>query len=336
MHQLLRITLDLFGVNSPQAPVKPGLPVPKKRAKRGLTDPALTPASVPTSVQEPDFFLVADGLASSEHAAALVPQFRHPQANRELRLGHALVAYELKRSQRRTIGFSVGPDGLAVRAPRWVTLKEIDLALATKGTWILRKLQEMSERHRRLAQQQIEWCDGAILPFLGELVRLQLDPTHRFEGAGAELAAFEMPLGAPEPGHNGATPVKVLRLSLPLQASAAQIRDAVQAWLMRQAREVFQQRLNHFGPLLGVQWTRLSLSNAGTRWGSARVDGSIRLNWRLIHMRPSVIDYVVAHELSHLRVMDHSPRFWDTVRSVVPDFADLRAQLKSEPTPHWG
>ena len=118
-------------------------------------------------------------------------------------------------------------------------------------------------------------------------------------------------------------------------ASAEQIRDVVQAWLMRQARRVFQERLDHFAPLLGVQWSKLTLSNAGKRWGSARIDGSIRLNWRLIHMRLSVIDYVVVHELSHLRVMDHSPLFWDTVRSVVPDYAALREQLKNEPTPHW-
>jgi hypothetical protein len=84
---------------------------------------------------------------------------------------------------------------------------------------------------------------------------------------------------------------------------------------------------------LGVQWKKMSLSNAGTRWGSAKADGSIRLNWRLIHMPVSVVDYVVAHELSHLRVMDHSPRFWDTVRSVVPDYAALRKQLKEEATP---
>jgi hypothetical protein len=126
-----------------------------------------------------------------------------------------------------------------------------------------------------------------------------------------------------------------LRLSLPHSASAEQIRDVVQAWLMRQARRVFQERLDHFAPMLGVQWNKLTLSNAGKRWGSARIDGSIRLNWRLIHMRLSVIDYVVVHELSHLRVMDHSPRFWDTVRSVVPDYAALRDQLKNEPTPHW-
>ena len=85
--------------------------------------------------------------------------------------------------------------------------------------------------------------------------------------------------------------------------------------------------------MLGVQWKKLGLSNAGTRWGSAKADGSIRLNSRLIHLRMSVIDYVVAHELSHLRVMDHSPRFWDTVRSVVPDYAELRHQLKNEASP---
>jgi predicted metal-dependent hydrolase len=104
---------------------------------------------------------------------------------------------------------------------------------------------------------------------------------------------------------------------------------------MRQAKELFAQRLDHFAALLGVRWKRLSLSNAGTRWGSAGSDGSIRLNWRLIHFRPAVIDYVVAHELSHLRVMDHSPRFWDTVRTVVPDYAVLRGQLKDDGLPKW-
>jgi len=84
-----------------------------------------------------------------------------------------------------------------------------------------------------------------------------------------------------------------------------------------------------------VRWKKLSLSNAGTRWGSASADGSIRLNWRLVHFRMPVIDYVVAHELSHLRVMDHSPRFWDTVESVMPDYGTLRVELKRQPVPNW-
>jgi len=126
-----------------------------------------------------------------------------------------------------------------------------------------------------------------------------------------------------------------LHVGLPHHASAEQIRDAVQAWLMRQAKRIFVERLNHFAPQLGVQWRKLSLSSAGTRWGSASADGSIRLNWRLVHFRQSVIDYVVVHELSHLRVMDHSPRFWDTVRTIVPDYAELRGQLKDEAIPRW-
>ena len=77
------------------------------------------------------------------------------------------------------------------------------------------------------------------------------------------------------------------------------------------------------------------MSSANTRWGSAKADGSIRLNWRLLHYRPAIIDYVVAHELAHLRVMDHSPRFWDTVATVVPDYAQLRSRLRDEPAPLW-
>ena len=124
---------------------------------------------------------------------------------------------------------------------------------------------------------------------------------------------------------------------MPLARSAnpEQVRDAVQAWLMRQARAHFTARLEHFAPLLQVHWTRLALSSAQSRWGSARAAGSIRLNWRLMHFSPAVIDYVVAHELAHLRVMDHSPRFWDTVATVVPDYAALRQRLRDEPTPPW-
>ncbi len=256
---------------------------------------------------------------------AIAPvHFAHPKANREVRLGEALVAYQFERAKRRTIGFAVGPDGLVVRAPRWTPIFEVEAALQEKARWITQKLGETRERKTRQENARIEWRNGAILPFLGSQITLSLDPAHRFAAVGAH-----MELSASGEGGN------VLRVGLPTAASPEQIRDAVQAWLMRQAHENFKQRLDHFAPQLQVQWRKLSLSNAGTRWGSARIDGSIRLNWRLIHFRQPVIDYVVAHELSHLRVMDHSPRFWDTVRSVVPDYAQLRGQLKDDAIPKW-
>lgn len=250
-----------------------------------------------------------------------LPAFRHPRANREARLCDAVVAYEFKRGKRRTIGFVVGPEGLVVSAPRWVPLREVDAALQEKSRWIIKKLGETRQRHERLLPQRMEWRDGASISFLGQTVTVLLDPQHAFGAAGAELKT----------GASGG----VLQVSLSHAATPEQIQDAVQAWLMRQARRVFMERLDHFAPQLQVQWRKLSLSNAATRWGSAHIDGSIRLNWRLIHFRQAVIDYVVAHELSHLRVMDHSPRFWATVRTVVPDYATLRSQLKDQAPARW-
>ncbi len=247
--------------------------------------------------------------------------FQHPRANRQTRLNGTLVGYEFRRSKRRTIGFSVGHEGLVVSAPRWVLLREIDGAVQEKSAWIVRKLAEMRQREQRLAAEAQPWRDGASILFLGQAVTLALDPGHRFAAAGAHLDT-----AATDP---------VLRLGLAHDASPAQIRDAAQAWLMSQARAVFVQRLDHLAPQLQVQWRKLSLSNAARRWGSARSDGSIRLNWRLVHFKLPVIDYVVVHELSHLRVMDHSPRFWDTVRSVVPDYAVRREELREEALPRW-
>ncbi len=249
--------------------------------------------------------------------------FVHPRATRELRLGEAHVAYEFTRGKRRTIGFVVGAEGLSVRAPRWVTLRDVDAAVHEKADWILRKLAETQQRHAHMEAARVEWKEGVHFPFLGETVVVRLDPHHAFDGIGAVLDASA-----------GDGP-RVLRLALANSATPVQIRDAAQAWLMRQARRIFVERLDHFAPRLNVVWRKLALSNASTRWGSASADGTIRLHWRLVHFKMPVIDYVVAHELSHLRVMDHSPRFWETVESVMPDYGALRRQLKEQPVPKW-
>ena len=238
------------------------------------------------------------------------------RARHEVDLGPHRVAYALRRGRRRSIGFTVGPEGLSVSAPRWVRLADIEAALQEKGRWILRKLQEQQERARRQLDARVEWRDGATLPFLGETVILVLDP----RTVGAVLRDAEDTL----PGVARLT----LHLGLPEHADAVQVRDAVQSWLQRQARRVFDERCALFAQRLGVRVKRLALSSAATRWGSAGADGSIRLNWRLVHFALPVIDYVVAHELAHLREMNHSPAFWDVVRSVVPGYEQSRAALR--------
>ena len=172
----------------------------------------------------------------------------------------------------------------------------------------------------------IKWRDGVVLRYLGESLQVVLDSSAVLKKNNAQLETL---------GDQSAVSF-VLRIGLPITASPEQIRDATQAWLMHRAKELFAERLDHFAPRLGVAWKRLSLSSASTRWGTASADGAIRLNWRLIHHKLDVIDYVVAHELSHLRVMDHSPQFWDTVKSVMPDYPVRRRLLREEPLAPWG
>ena len=255
-------------------------------------------------------------------ASVLAPAvFRHPRADREIRLNDHLVSYALKRVRRRSIGFIVGPDGLSVNAPKWVGIADIESGLQEKARWILRKLHEQRDREQRLLPSRVDWRDGASIAFLGETVIVVLDP----RATGAVLATDAEAL----PG----VPRLTLHVGLPHTATPEQIRDAVQSWLQRQARRIFEERCAHFAPRLNVRATKLSLSSAQTRWGSASADGSIRLNWRLVHFALPSIDYVVAHELAHLREMNHSPKFWDVVRSVMPDFEAARGGLKDGVVP---
>jgi predicted metal-dependent hydrolase len=234
--------------------------------------------------------------------------------------GHR-VAYALRRARRRTSGVVISEQGLTVSAPRWVGQSELDTVLREKSRWIVRKLQEREDRSRRMEQSRVVWRDGAAVPFLGETVIVVLDP--RTTGAVLNSAADTLP----------GVPRLTLHVGLPQTAQPEQLREAVQSWLQRQARRVFEERCQAYAQRLGVRIRRLSLSSASTRWGSANADGSIRLNWRLVHFGLPVIDYVVAHELAHLREMNHSDAFWDVVRSVIPDFEHARGRLKDEVLP---
>lgn len=335
MRSFLQLTLDLF--NEVVSPAKNEI----NRAVAGEES-----TQIATKIVADTELISSRLLVSPEPLTSVLrpTHFAHPRANREARLqaqagkrigqggGECIVAYELRRAKRKTIGFVVGADGLVVSAPRWVPLYEVDKALQEKSSWIVNKLAEAQERQQKQAQAQVQWQEGAVIPFLGESVIIVIDPR---QASGASTAAQGMAQLHTDTQSLPGVPRLTLHVGLPHDAAPERIRDCVQAWLMRQAKRIFEERLNHFAPQLGVRWTKLSLSNASSRWGSAGSDGAIRLNWRLIHFRQNVIDYVVVHELSHLRVMDHSPRFWSTVESIMPDYAERKGMLRDEAIPRW-
>jgi predicted metal-dependent hydrolase len=230
---------------------------------------------------------------------------------RSLTIGARTLHYALKRSARRSIGFAIDSTGLMITAPRWVTLADIETAITEKQRWIFAKLIEWQTRVEQRALPKVDWKDGAEVPYLGQPVRVKL-------GAPQGMLAFDADEAA-------------LQVPLPLQADPQQIKDRVQGWLQGEAKRVFGERLAIYAEKLGVNYRAYALPSAATRWGSCSSDGKIRLNWRLIHFPLSIIDYVVAHELAHLREMNHSPRFWQTVESIFPEFREARQTLKSHP-----
>jgi predicted metal-dependent hydrolase len=239
-----------------------------------------------------------------------VPETPIPPNHRRIYLGAHYLDYRLLRSKRRTIGFLIDDDGLRVTAPKWVTVVEIELAISAKQQWIFRKINEQRDRSVRRLQPPMQWRDGAKLPYLGNELTLRI-VEHGNIGARLDEGSNE------------------LRIGLPASATEQQLKDRVQGWLQGEAKRLFAERLEVYAEKLGVQFKSFSLSSASTQWGSCTADGRIRLNWRLMHFALPNIDYVVAHELSHLREMNHSPQFWATVQSVLPEFESARKALRN-------
>lgn len=222
---------------------------------------------------------------------------------RQVLLGGETVIYTLRRSNRRSIGLKIDDSGLTLTIPRNLGESEITATLQQRSQWILGHLQ----RHHAGAP---DWqaCPGACLPVLGQDCTLSILPVMGRRGSAIWSG-------------DG------LRLTLCLpagEAPGALLRQA----LHERALEVFAPRLAHYARQLGVAVPPLHLSNARGRWGSCSSHSGIRLNWRLIHFPPHLIDYVIAHEVAHLQEMNHGPHFWAVVTRLYPDWQQARATLR--------
>jgi len=236
------------------------------------------------------------------------------------------IGFVLRRSKRKSIGLSVNEDGILITAPKWVTLAQVDAAVREKAGWLLDKLRHCQLRQQQLAQAQTQWKDGGRIAWLGQDIVLRLG-----YGSGDHRPELQEALN-----ENAAASFseKSLCLPLPIQSESSRIRDATHAWLQSTAHQHFDQRLQHFLQRSGYAHAlrRWRLSDAATRWGSCSSNGDIMLNWRLIHLAPPLIDYVIAHEVAHLRHLNHSAEFWQEVARLLPDFHTARQALRQRST----
>ena len=229
-------------------------------------------------------------------------------SEREITLEGEVVAYQLIRSRRRTIGIEIAYGGAVVRAPTWVRVGDIHAFLNENARWIREKLEVW--RAARAAVRPEDWRDGGLVRFLGQDLALSVQDSRRRR---AEHDLFNLRIALPKP-------------------TEERIRDAVEAWLKAEAAAAFPARVAHYAGLLGLETPAIRLSNSRTQWGSCerRAGGAtIRLQWRLIQLDPELADYIVAHEVGHLVEMNHSPRFWAIVAQLFPAHREAEKRLRA-------
>jgi predicted metal-dependent hydrolase len=219
-----------------------------------------------------------------------------------LPLGEGHVDYVLvRRRGRRGVGLKVDENGLTVSAPVTMPLSGIEALVRESERWIVRKVAEWSARR----VPPVYWVEGAELPWQGGALRLAL-VTGRRSGAARE----------------GDT----LRVAT-RDGSGEAIRRAVVAWYKRAAREQLASRVELLAARAGLAPPRVLISSATARWGSCNSRREVRLAWRLVKAPTELVDYVICHELSHLRHMNHSPAFWAEVERQCPGHRELRKRL---------
>lgn len=227
-----------------------------------------------------------------------------PGSSRRIALRGRDVDYRLVRARRRTIGMEIDLDGLTVRAPRWVTLAEVEAALLERAGWILRTLEAWRGRHREVLPR--EWKTGAPILYLGRELALAV---FRSRQPLIRTDLFD------------------LTVLHPHAEDEKHVATFVAHWLRDEALRLVAPRAAHFAERLARSAPPVKISSARSEWGSCNHKGEIRLNWRLAQLPPALADYVVAHEIAHLVELNHSARFWAVVEALMPGHAARRRAL---------
>ena len=215
------------------------------------------------------------------------------------------IHYTLERRQRRTVGLKITQEGLVIHAPKRIAQAYLESLLVLKADWILKKL--VARTANQLPPMQ--WRDGEQLLLLGNPITLVTKQDIR-----ARAVEYT-------PGY--------LLLAMPNHNEPSAVERKVLQWYKKQALTDFSRRLSLFATKLGVPTPELFLSNARSRWGSCNSRKEIRLNWRLLQAPPHIINYVVCHELAHLKEMNHSAKFWAVVASIFPEYKAAEKELKA-------
>ena len=224
--------------------------------------------------------------------------------------GETKLPYTIRRSARRkkTVAVTVDPAGsVLVVAPQRLATGRLDAIVTRKARWIVRRIRSVERRGPPLAPR--EFVSGESVLYLGRHYRLKV---HAAEAGAAKLRGGWLHVPAPSGAHQ-----------------ASHVRAALVAWFRRHAAERLPERVAAWRAKAGVPPPRIVIADQQKRWGSCDHSGTIRLNWRIMQAPMRLVDYVVVHELVHLRHRGHGRDYWQAVGRVMPDYERRRDDLRA-------
>ncbi|GAB4147590.1 MAG: M48 family metallopeptidase [Patescibacteria group bacterium] len=208
---------------------------------------------------------------------------------------------EIIRSRRKTLAITISSKGKCViRIPQKLPSRVVEQMILEKQNWIRTHL--ITQRQRS-EQARLSLEEESLIQFLGQ--------KYNFQWSEKETSIYL--------DNQFYFPIKF----------KSQIQQKLKNYYQKEARIVFQDRLNYWSEIMRLEFKSLKLSSAKTRWGSCSHDNNINLNWNMVMLELDLIDYVIVHELAHIKHKNHSLKFWSLVEEYMPDWKTRRKQLKA-------
>jgi len=231
-----------------------------------------------------------------------------------IKIGNTVVEYNIIKSKRKTVGIIVEPEkGVIVRSPERLSEEKIKRLIQKKSSWILEKLDRVSEV--KPGPSPKEFLSGEKLPYLGRRYRLKVKEKEDIEKARIKL-------------YRGHFYIYYPATITDEREGREAIRNELIKWYRRQADKKLRKRVDKYKKRIGVEPNSIRIKKQEKRWGSCSSKGNINFNWKIIIAPMIVVDYIVAHELVHLKHPNHSREFWELVETIIPDYEERQEWLR--------
>jgi predicted metal-dependent hydrolase len=223
------------------------------------------------------------------------------------------IYYTLLKTKRKTIGIIIDRNGeVRVHAPFRASKKQIYEVVQKRADWVERIVNEIKARNSKLICRQ--FVGGEKILYLGREYTLEI---------------LEKDSGKPEVLVREDTVSVCISPGLPGEDRKQAVKEALTKWYRQRFSEIVNERVEKYSLQLKAAPCKVAIKDQKTMWGSCSKKGNINLNWKLVMAPVEIIDYVIVHELCHLKVMSHSKEFWNLVASVLPNCEKSRKWLKA-------